>query len=97
MKNVIKSLVKYLMMTAVVMMLGFGGISMVSGQAVAMAAESPQTARETAEVSSTATEDDESAVLFVVLGGGLIIILAVVISVVSSVVSSVASAVDDEE
>ena len=33
--------------------------------------------------------------LFVVMGGGLIIILAVVISVVSSVVSSVASAVDD--
>lgn len=96
MKNAIKSLVKYFMMTAVVMMLGFGGISMVSGQAVAMAAESPQTARETAEASST-TEDDENAVLFIVLGGGMIIILAVVISVVSSVVSSVAAAVDDEE
>lgn len=96
MKNVIKSLVKYLMMTAVVLMLGFGGISMASGQAVAMAAENPQTVRETADTSST-TEDDENAVLFIVLGGGMIIILAVVISVVSSVVSSVASAVDDEE
>lgn len=77
-------------------MLGFGGISMVSGQAVVMAAESPQTAMETAEAPST-EEDYENAVLFLVLGGGLIIILSVVISVVSSVVSSVASAVEDEE
>lgn len=90
MKNVVKSLVKYLMMMAVVLMLGFGGISMVSGQAVVMAAG------ETAEAPS-ASENGENAVLFLVLGGGLIIILSVVISVVSSVVSSVASAVDDEE
>lgn len=93
MKNVIRGLVKYFMMAAVMLMLGFGGIGMASGQAVVMAAESVQETGETA----SAEEDEQNAVLVLVLGGGLIIILTVVISVVSTVVSSVASAVEDED
>lgn len=95
-KNTKKILVKYLMMAALVLMFGFGGISMASGQAVAMAADGAQTAGEAQEAAPT-EEDDENVVLILVLGGGLIIILSVVISVVSTVVSSIASAVDDEE
>ena len=41
--------------------------------------------------------DDNTMIVMICLGGGLIIIIAVVISVVSSTVSSVASAVEDEE
>lgn len=95
MEKTIKSLTKYFMMAAVMLMLGFGGISMVSGQAVVMAAENVQAAEETGQAPAS-EEDNQNAVLLLVLGGGLIIILSVVISVVSSVVSSVASAVDDE-
>ncbi len=41
--------------------------------------------------------DDNTMIVMICLGGGLIIIIAVVISVVSSTVSSVASAVEDDE
>lgn len=41
--------------------------------------------------------DSQKLTLILVLGGGLIIILAVVLTVVPTVVSSVASAVEDEE
>ena len=44
-----------------------------------------------------AEADDNTMIVMICLGGGLIIIIAVVISVVSSTVSSVASAVEDEE
>ena len=43
-----------------------------------------------------AGSEQQIGLLVVLMGGALIIILAVVISVVSTVVSSVASAVDDE-
>lgn len=46
--------------------------------------------------SVAAGSDQQIGLLVVLMGGALIIIIAVVISVVSSVVSSVASAVDDE-
>jgi len=46
--------------------------------------------------SEAAGSDQQIGLLVVLMGGALIIIIAVVISVVSSVVSTVASAVDDE-
>lgn len=99
-KNVFKNIVRWVLILAVGVLLGFGWSGIRSGQASAVVeevqAQEMQTAEEATQTEETAAAtDEESAVLFLVLGGGLIIVLAVVITVVSSVTGTI-GAVSDE-
>ena len=96
-KNIFKCLI------ALVVALFISGAAYGPVQASAASSNSNQMYEADTEVSleeeqaDEAEADDNTMIVMICLGGGLIIIIAVVISVVSSTVSSVASAVEDEE
>ena len=104
-KNVLKNIVRWILILVVGVLLGFGWSGIKFGQAAAVVeevqAQEVQTedtnqTEETTQTEETAdATEEESAVLFLVMGGGLIIILGVVITVVSSVTGTI-GAVSDE-
>lgn len=106
-KKMMKRSVRYLLILAVGLVLGLGSIGYMPGQPVVAEAASGTAGEvvtaeqidpgETAETTVTAETDNDSAVLILVMGGGLIIILAVVISVVSTVVSTIGAVAGGDE
>ena len=104
-KKVFKNIVRWVLILVVGVLLGFGWSGMKFGQDVAvveevqaqeMQTEDTNQTEETTQTEETAdATEEENAVLFLVMGGGLIIILGVVITVVSSVTGTI-GAVSDE-
>ena len=96
-KKTMKRSVRYLLILAVGLVLGLGSIGYMPGQPSVTEAAATSELNETAEAADTAEADNENAVLVLVMGGGLIIILAVVISVISSVVSTIGAVAGGDE
>lgn len=96
-KKTMKRSVRYLLILAVGLVLGLGSMGYIPGQPSVAEAAATSELNETAEAADTAEADNENGVLVLVLGGGLIIILAVVISVVSTVVSTIGAVASENE